>query len=85
MAKERYENGKTYIEYEITDGGTVYYSYGVVGFGENGRGVLSPDNHRRAKQNLLNDGYWQVESAPLSEEGGRDGGVLLDWMGGITR
>lgn len=86
MAKERYEhNGRMYVEYEVVDDDTVKYSYGVVGFGESGGGVLAMSDYRNARANLVAQGYVPVAEAPASESGAMDGSILLDWVGGVTR
>ncbi len=81
----RYEKGHQFATFKTIGHDNVYYAWGVVGFGESDSAYQTEQEALTAMDNLYNAGYRLTTEAPISEGNNADAGILLDWMGGITR
>lgn len=81
----RYENGIKYVTFKRLGIDTIRYAWGMVGFGEKGSAIMTDKKQDSHSRLLRSEGYRIVEEAPVSEGSHADGGILLDWMSGVTR
>lgn len=80
----RFERDRSFATFEPS-GDAVMYIYGTVGFENHVSRLIDHETAQRYSVSLQAEGYRKVTEVPISEGNNADAGILLDWMGGITR